>query len=271
MNAKKLFGAALAIGLGAAVLGMPADVEAQGKKPKAAASPSSAPTAKKAIKIWPSTLAWGMSPQKVAKVYDKVIDGDFKKKYKKASPGIQQQTLDAEVAELKSAFRRSRIDFGKLPTGIDSTPLRMEYTYQNKESMMTITRKGYTRNFFFIQNRLWKIIDERKVGGDAKWGKDFADTTKKLGNMYGKGRKLPVDSSVGRITEEVDWRDSTTHLRVAPRGENLIYVIYEDNRTLESLESLRSKKADEVGKVDPEVEAILRKNEGDKKDPKKKK
>jgi len=268
MNAKRLWSVALAIGLGTAVLSVPVDADAQGKK---SASTRSAPSAKKPIKIWPSTLAWGMSPKKVAKVYDKVIDGDFKNEYKKSSPGIQQQTLDAEVAEKKSAFRRSRIDFGKLPTGIDSTPLRMEYTYRNKEAMMSITRNGYTRHFFFIQKRLWKIVDERKVGGDAKWGKDFADTAKKLGNMYGKGRKLAVDSTVGRITEEVDWRDSTTHLRIAPRGPELLYVVYEDNRTLETIDSLRTQKAEDVGKVDPAVNAILRKSGDDKKDPKKKK
>ena len=50
----------------------------------------------------------------------------------------------------KAEFRRSWIEFGNLPTGVDASPLKGEYTYKNKEAMMSIQRGGKTRYFFFI-------------------------------------------------------------------------------------------------------------------------
>jgi hypothetical protein len=272
MNAKRLLGTALGLGLGLAAVTLPTDVHAQGKPkgksaaPAPPASAADAPMTKKPIKIWPSTLAWGMSMAKVAAVYDKVFDQDYEDDYKKAQPGIQMEELDAEIAEKKSEFRRSRIDFGKLPTGIDSTLLRLEYTYNNKESMMQVTRNGYTRYFFFIQDRLWKIIDERKVGEGKKWGKDFKDTTGKLAKAYGVAPKmLPPSSEVKRISDEAVWRDATSHLRLAPRGDGKIYVIYEDARTAENIDAMRTTKPAEEEGIDPAVKGILM-GSGDSKD-----
>src|SRR5207245_918388 len=115
---------------------------------------------------------------------------------------LEMQSLDSEVQEQKDVFRRSSLDFDAIPTGIDASPLRGEYTYRNKESMMRITRKDKTRDFFFIQGKLWKIVDELPLGESAQWGKDFQDAVVKISGSYGTpGRVCPADPAHGRVTQ----------------------------------------------------------------------
>ena len=63
-----------------------------------------------------------MPPKQVADAIDKIIDDDYRPQYKDVQPGVRMHALDAQVAEEKAEFRRSRIDFGKLPTGLDASP-----------------------------------------------------------------------------------------------------------------------------------------------------
>ena len=52
--------------------------------------------------------------------------------------GPKMKEVDAALAEQKLAFPRSEVDFGNLPTGVDNTPLKGEYSYKNNESMMSL-------------------------------------------------------------------------------------------------------------------------------------
>jgi hypothetical protein len=200
-----------------------------------------------------------MSSKQVAGIVDKVLDEDYKPLYAKVSPGVKMEALDAQLAEDKNAFRRSRIDFGKLPTGIDSTPLRGEYTYLNKESLMTLSRSGKpTRYFFFIQDKLWKVIDEHKLADGSRVGKDYQDAVIKLVKALGvPGRLLDADYEKGRNAMEVDWKDSTTHLRAIMRGDTAVALAYEDNATLAILGTLRPNKPAATDELDPAVAAAV--------------
>jgi len=264
MKAMKVLGTVLAIGLGLSVVSSAGDVHAQTKgraKKEAAPAPVSAepPDTKKAIKLTPATLTWGMSPKKVAEAMDAVLDEDYKPLYQKVSPGVKMKALDAQLAEDKSAFRRSRIDFGKLPTGIDSTPLRGEYTYLNKESLMSITRNGQTRHFFFIQDKLWKVIDEFKLGEGSPAGKTWEEAVIKHVKAYGvPGRVLQPDYEKGRNSLEVDWKDAATHVRVIQRSDTAVAIAYEDTGTLANLASLRPNKPAADDEIDPAVAAAVR-------------
>ncbi|HSN97596.1 MAG TPA: hypothetical protein VLS89_04830 [Candidatus Nanopelagicales bacterium] len=265
MKAKRLLGAALAIGLGLGAITGTTVAEAQGKKkgePAAPAAPGVAPTTKKNIVLIPKGVGWGMSPKQVAAAIDNVLDEAFKPLYKKVQPGVKMKALDAQLAEEKSAFRRSRIDFGNIPTGIDSTPLKGEYSYNNKESMMTYTRDGTKMHFFFIRDRLWKIIDERALGEGSAHGKDFADAASKLAGTFGvPGRVIEPDFDKGRYGIEVDWKDAATHLRAVQRGDAGLAIILEDNVTLGSLDALRTNKPQEDNGIDPAVAAAIRKGD----------
>ncbi|WP_437962649.1 hypothetical protein WME76_46300 (plasmid) [Sorangium sp. So ce119] len=265
MKAKRLLGAGLAVGLGLAAITSTAVVAAQPKGGKAAAAPArpaETPATKKTIALTPPGIQWGMSTKQVAAVIDKMLDEAYVPRYKATSPGVKMRALDAELAEEKSAFRRSRIDFGKLPTGIDATPLKGEYTYLNKESMMTLSRESGKRYFFFIQDKLWKIIDEHALGEGSSRGKDFTSAVTKLATAFGlPGRVTPPDPDKGRYVTEVDWKDAATHFRAIERGDTEIAFAYEDLVTLSSLESLRPNKAADANAIDPSVASAIRKDE----------
>lgn len=263
MTAKRLLGAALAVGLGLAAITSTTGVEAQPKgKSAAPARPADAPMTKKTIALTPKGIAWGMSPKQVAAVIDKMLDEAYAPRYKATSPGVKMRALDAELAEEKNAFRRSRIDFGSLPTGVDATPLKGEYTYLNKESMMTLSRDGMKRHFFFIQEKLWKIIDEHTLGEGNPRGKDFQSAVVQLAKSFGvAGRVIPPDPEKGRYVTEVDWKDAATHFRAIERGGDAIAFAYEDLVTLSSLDSLRPNKPADANAIDPAVASAVRKEE----------
>ena len=262
MKAKRLLGVLLATGLGLVAMSQSSDVLAAGGKPKPAAAPaapSEAPMTKNAIAHSLTGVVWGQSPKQVAEAIDRILDEDYRPLYKEVSPGVNMKNLDNQLAEAKDQFRRSRIDFGKLPTGVDSSPLRGEYTYQNKETMMTLTRKGGTTSMFFIQDRLWKIIVEYKLSESTKLGKDWETAVVNLVKLYGvPGRIQEADFAKGRNATEVDWKDANIHLRAIKRSDTALGLAFEDLSTLGSLASLRSFKPAEDNGIDPAVAASLR-------------
>ena len=278
MKAKRLLGAFLAVGL--VTLAAAPTVLAAGNKPKKEAAPAApaadAPSVKKSIDFPLTGLAWGMTPKQVALAIDKLIDDDYRPLYKEVQPGVKMKALDAQLAEDKDQFRRGRIDFGPLPTGVDATPLRGEYSYQNKESLMTLNRKGQTTHFLFIQDKLWKVIEEVTLSDTYPLGKSFQDVAVKLSSKHGvPGRVLPADAV--RASVEIDWKDGSTHLRVIQRSDTSIALAYEDNATVGNLTALRPNKPVADSGIDPSVAAIMRGGDGppppppaaDKKKPKK--
>ncbi|MFT3776355.1 MAG: hypothetical protein QM820_64245 [Minicystis sp.] len=257
MNAKRLLGTLLTAGLMLAVAAPATDVHAQGRKKKEEGPAPEAPSVSKAIKLPLAGITWGQSPKQVAEAIDKILDDDYRPLYQGVQPGIRMKELDAQIAEDKSAFRRSRIDFGKLPTGVDATPLRGEYTYNNRESLLILTRKGMVTNFFFIQDKLWKIIEEHKLGDAHPLGKTYPEAVVKMSTNYAvPGRVLPPDGT--RYVTEVDWKDATTHLRAIQRGEAAMGLAFEDNATLGNLASLRTNKPVDDNGIDPDVAAAVR-------------
>jgi hypothetical protein len=265
MKANRLLGAALAVGLGLGLAAITSTTvaEAQQKKPKkeqaAPAVAAEPPVTKKTVVLFPKGIAWGMSHKQVAGVIDKMLDAAFKPLYQKVQPGVKMKALDAQLAEEKSAFKRSRIDFGTIPTGFDSTPLKSEYSYNNKEFVMVYSREGTKTYFFFIQDRLWKIIDERTLGEGSPHGKDFKDAVAKLAATFGApGRVLPAAPDKGRMSTEVDWKDSASRMRAMERSDTAMALALEDLQTLGNLEALRPNKPPEENAIDPAVAAAVR-------------
>jgi hypothetical protein len=252
MKAKRLLGTFLTVGLSLAAVTPAADVIAKPNQPAA-----EAPATKKPIQMTLSAVIWGLSPAQLADRIDKILDDDYRPLYKEVQPGVKMKELDAQIAEDKAAFRRSRVDFGKLPTGLDSGPLRNEYTYNNKEALYSWNRKGDNIYFFFIQERLWKIIEEKALRESSPVGKNYQDAVVKLSAAFGvPGRVTATGSTSGAV--EVDWKDSSTHLRAIQRGETAAGFAYEDNSTLANLSSLRTNKAAADNGIDPDVAAVIR-------------
>lgn len=223
------------------------NTKAKEKKPTAAAE---APSTSKPVTIQPKDLAWGIDRKKLGEVYDKVIDNDYKPRYQKTQPGPNMDSLDAEVAEKKAEFRRSLIEFNAISNGVDGTPLRPEYTYNNKEAMMSIDRGGKTRYFFFINNKLWKVIDAVKLGEKSPWGKTFEEAAQAMGKAYGvEGRLREPDAAQGRPNREVDWKDSVTQVRGVDWGNDQIAMVFQDAATVAQLPTLRKNKEQPGGNI----------------------
>jgi hypothetical protein len=236
------------------------------KGPKPAAQPAAPvdpPNVKNAqgIQLSPSGIHWGMTPDELAQFYDGVIDGDYAPLYKKAQSGPQTNRLDAEVQNAKAAFRRSKVEFGNLPTGVDSTPMKGEYTYRNQEAMMGFNRRGAgQRYFFFIRGKLWKIYDEARLFKGGPLGETFEEATKKYEEAFGvAGRVTQADYSANRPFAEVDWQDQKTHLRLVDRsGTGIAGAVYEERATLTNLASYRLNKPVDQDAVDPSIQSLVR-------------
>lgn len=255
-----MLGALLALGLSVGVAtpafaqGAPKAAPGKAKPKEAPKAVADAPTVAKPITIQPKDLAWNIDKKKLGSVYDKVIEEDYKSRYQKTQPGPSMDALDAEVAEKKAEFRRSLIEFGTVPTGMDSTVHRAEYTYNNKEAIMSIERGGKTRTFFFINDKMWKVTDGIKLGEKSQWGKTFDEAVTKLNTFYGvNGRVREADAAAGRPFKEVDWKDAQTQVRAVDWGNDQFGITFQDSATVANLATLRKNKDPVRGEVDSKV------------------
>lgn len=256
-----LFAALLGVPVATLALGPEAHAQGKGgKKGKEPPAPPGPAQSKRAVTVSPAALVWGSPHKTIGEIYDKVYDEEFKPKYRKVSPGPAMTALDAELAELKAQVRRSLIRFGDVPTGFDSSPLRGEFTYRNKESVMSVAHKGRDRHFFFIQDKLWKVVDELQLGEGKPWGADFDSAVAKLSSYYGvTGRVREPDDKNGLLAKEADWTDGKTHVRAVLRHDAAFALIFEDEATIARLPSLRTNKPAETGNLDPSVADVIRK------------
>jgi len=259
MSKHGLLGKLLAIMIGLLVVASATDAEAR-KWGKKKAGPAAEPAAlEKAPKLKPSAVKFGKSEKQIAKAYKPIIKKRFKKRIQEASPGIELNQVMRAMKAKQNDFATSVIEFDDKPGPLDGTHFEGEFSRMNGETAMVMKRKKRTRHFFFIKNRLWKVIDTRKLGPNSKWGVDFKQATEKVEKMLGvKGRKLPANAEKGRKFDEVDWADANVHFRLINWGKKL-GLAYVDKDTEANLENLRTYKPKKKDDLDPSVKAILRK------------
>src|SRR6188768_4595495 len=136
----RLFVTLLALGMASSTLVVEPRV-AEGKDKPAAAS---AGTIEKAVGLSPKGLRWGLTLEGVAKLYDKVFEEEYLPLLRKAQPGNEMLALEDEQKNKQGILRRGRVDFGNIPTGVDQSPLKGEYSYNNAESMATLRLRSGT-------------------------------------------------------------------------------------------------------------------------------
>lgn len=214
-------------------------------------------------------VTWGMTPKEVAKAYDRYFEKKFLPLYKTAGPGPEREMLDAELAGKKAELRRL-IKFGLTPTGIDNTPLKGEYTYNNREALATVKVGTKTkRHFFFIQEKLWKVYGERKLGPKSKLGKTFNEVVRNMSKKMGAEPFVTApDFGAGRLYATAEWTDGRTVLRLVNREETGVLGIVKIHQdTLNRLAELRTNKAKDTGELDKEIEMVTRKPDKGPQDP----
>ncbi len=206
-------------------------------------------------------LKWGMSLEQIAKLNDKDLDQEFKKKFLAASPSQSLQVED-ELRDKKAVFRRSRIDFLDTPTGIDQSALKGEYTYANRESLARQTARTRddgkeipARNFFFFDDKLWKVYEEYKLGPKSNVGADFDSAVKKLSKVFGgEPAKVAADFSKGQSFDEAVWKDGEKIIRALDRGDTL-GMVFVDQSVQANLAKLRTHQVADQHELDKDVKA----------------
>jgi hypothetical protein len=206
-------------------------------------------------------LKFGMSLEQIAKLNDKDLDAEFKKKFLAASP-TQTLTIEDELHDKKAVFRRSRIDFLDTPTGIDQSALKPEYSYGNKESLARMPARVRedgkeipARNFFFFNDKLWKIYEEYKLGPKSNLGPDFDSAVKKLVKVFGgEPAKLAADFQKGQLFDEAVWRDGEKIIRAVDRGDTL-GMVFVEKATQDNLPKLRTHQIVDQHELDKDVKA----------------
>jgi len=206
-------------------------------------------------------LKFGMSLEQISKLNDKDLDVEFKKRFLAASP-TQSLQVEEELRDKKSVFRRSRIEFVDTPTGIDQSALKGEYSYGNKESLARMPARTRddgkeipARNFFFFNDKLWKIYEEYKLGPKSNLGPDFDSAVKKLAKVFGsEPQKVAADFQKGQSFDEAVWRDGEKIIRAIDRGDTL-GMVFVDRSIQENLAKLRTHQVVDQHELDKDVKA----------------
>jgi hypothetical protein len=206
-------------------------------------------------------LKFGMSLEQIAKLNDKDIDAEYKKKFLAASP-TQTLAIEDEVRDKKGVFRRSRIDFLDTPTGIDQSALKGEYSYGNKESMARMLGRTRddgkelpARNFFFFDDKLWKVYEEYKLGPKSNLGADFGQAVAKLTKVFGgPPQKVAADFKKGQSFDEAVWNDGEKVIRAIDRGDTL-GMAFVDKKVQDNLARYRTRQLEDQHAIDKDVKA----------------
>jgi hypothetical protein len=262
----KVLAALAALTFGTGALLNSNDVMAQGAKPKPAAKKPAKlgppGVISKRVGIAPRGLRFGLSLGGLGSLYDKVFDQEFLPLYKKAQPGVEMTALDEELKQKKASLRRSRVEFGNTPTGVDYSPLKGEYSYGNGESMAHITlRSGTERYFFFFSDRLWKVYDEHKLHKDGSLGENFEAAIKSLTKRFGAPpKRIHANYDAGQNFEEGLWADPEKYIRAVDRGD-VLGMVYIDKSVQDKLATHRKNKPKNLHAMDSDVQTALKKPE----------
>ena len=250
----RLFVALFALGMASSALVVEPRL-AQGKD-KPAEKAGTPGVLDKAIGVPPKGLRWGLTLEGLAKLYDKVLEEEYLPLLRKAQPGNEMLGLEDELRIKQGILRRGRIEFGDIPTGVDQSPLKGEYSYRNAESMATLRlRSGTERHLFFFSDKLWKVYDEHKLAKGGTLGENFEEATKILSQRFGvPGKLVPADYDKGQAYDEVQWRDPEKVIRAVDRG-TILGMVYADRTVLENLGQYRKNKAEDLHAMDKDVAA----------------
>lgn len=215
----------------------------------------------------PRGLKFGMSLSEISRLYEDVLKKRYLKLYKKVQPGSpKERALDIDLKDKKKHIRRNLIKFGNTPMGTDYGPLSQEYSYKNGESMTWCDfGDGKKRNFFFFNDRLWKVYDEYKLKGGGTMGATFNAAVKKLtGKLGSPPIMLKANAKKGIRFDQAQWANKEMYVRALDRSNQRVVAIrYEDRDIQDNLAKHRPNKMVDAHKMDEGVKRVLRQSSVD--------
>ncbi len=239
-------------------------------------------------------LSWGFTQKQVIAVYSSTA-GLFDREYVtivgRMEPGVGLKALEAERDNYKRTFGESGSTFGDTPNGYDATPLKGEYTYRNGESLLHTFFGGGKRYFFFFgdktSSRLWKVVIDLPTAEPAPLGDTIEKVRLSVAKLVGeepaeeaagddpkvaeakktadaksaKAAKPKAGAKPGKPAEppppKNEWQDGDTHIRLVEPEAGKLWLVLEDNVTLQNLATFRKNK-DAAATIDPEVAAATK-------------
>jgi hypothetical protein len=243
-------------------------------RPAAEAGPT-VPT----VALEPDGVAFGMSADDVARLYDRWWDKQFIPRYQKANPGPRTRELDFELAEKKKLLRRVAIFDGRT-TSFDKSEFREEFAHGSDETMIAakLSRRAaeekaeivakpakeakpvlYTRRFFFYRDKLWKIYDEYRLDAASPFGGDFKEAAARVEASLGKAAKRTrgPDSQFENVTFDA----GNTRVRVVKLPKDSIAIVRSDAALTKEVLDRRAQqiaKAGEPAALDDDIQAVIR-------------
>lgn len=267
MRVKSIVIAALLLGVAPVTTAFAAQPVAVLAQPKANKAKKAKPAASKAgviatrVALTPKALRWGMNAKAISKVYEKVLDREYLPLYRKTEPGVEMRALDVELQDKKALILRNIVEFGKLPTGIDSTPLKGEYSYGNGESVTSIRlRSGRIRHFFFFDDKLWKVYDEHPLKAGKGLGDSFDTAVAALSKTFKAPPKLVEPDYKAQMFREGRWQTKDLTVRLVDRG-NVAAVVYENRNVADDLGVYRKSQPVDEHAMSRDVTSALKKAE----------
>ena len=214
-------------------------------------------------------VAFGMSAEDVAKLYDRWWDKQFIPRYQKANPGPKTRELDYDLAEKKKVLRRVAIFDGRT-TSFDKAEFNEEFAHGSDETMTSAKlvrhppgepkdAKGtpYTRRFFFFQDKLWKIYDEYHLDAASPFGADFKEATARVeASLKGAKRTRGPESQF----ENVAFDAGDTRVRVVKLASDKVAIVRADAALTKTVLDRRAQqaKAAESTELDDDIQAVIR-------------
>jgi hypothetical protein len=225
-------------------------------------------------------VAFGMSADDVAKLYDRWWDKQFISRYQKANPGPKTRELDFELAEKKKVLRRIAIFDGRM-TSFDKSDFREEFAHGSDETMISakLSRRAttdekaetlekpvkeakptfYTRRFFFYRDKLWKVYDEYRLDAASPFGADFKDATARVEASLGKTAKRTRGPE--SEFENVAFDAGNTRVRVVKLPKDSIAIVRSDAALTKEVLDRRAQqvaKAGEPEALEDDIQAVIR-------------
>jgi hypothetical protein len=246
---------------------------------KGAAAPSSTePSGVPTVALEPDGVVFGMSAEDVAKLYDRWWDKQFVSRYQKANPGPKTRELDFELAEKKKVLRRIAIFDGRT-TSFDKSEFREEFAHGSDETMISskLSRRppgeekavlvekstkdtkaiGYTRRFFFYQDKLWKVYDEYRLDESSLFGADFKDATARVEATLGKSAKRTRGPE--SQFENVVFDAGNMRVRVVKLAADKLAIVRSDSALTKEVLDRRAQQAKSVDTaLDDDIQAVIR-------------
>ncbi len=209
---------ALSAWIGAALIGLSGAAMAADGAPQAAAEAPAKPTPKTGVSSILKLLDWGASSADVLAVAKADIEAGYADRLKQANGDTfaVDAVLRAQREEF-AAVKKTLVQFIGARSGFEASIIADEYRSNEGESMLRIDDANAQRYYFFVDDKLWKIV----VAYNSTISRSvaFPAFVKQVSRKNGRPTEADWVTPPGgtRTMRAAVWADDLTQLTVEDR------------------------------------------------------